>query len=160
MASIKLNYGNHNPRIQRIERGKPNRATIDRELLTFADQRAFVHVPQIVHLNFLHAYGLFRAYPGMAGKGDRALAGRYFAHKTGAQHRVPNPNDPRLVGILAEWLEDMRQSAPHWWPPSNGGGAGGSRGAEGTGRNVSITDQQGLNSNIEAIAKGEVSVTD
>lgn len=60
----------------------------------------------------------------------------------------------------AEWLENMKQSAPHWWPPSNGGGAGGSRGVEGAGRIVSITDQQGLNSNIEAIAKGEVSVAD
>lgn len=27
----------------------------------------------------------------------------------------------------AEWLEDMRETAPHWWPPSNGGGAGGAR---------------------------------
>ena len=107
MTSLKLNYGNHNPRIQRIERGKPNRATIKTDLLAFAGKRAFAHVPQIVHLNFLESYGLFRAYPDMAGKGDQALAGRYFAHKTGPQHRVPNPNDPRLVDILAEWLEDI-----------------------------------------------------
>ena len=107
MASLKLNYGNHNPRIQQIERGKFNRAEIKKELLDFATSHAFAHVPQIVHLNFLDRYGLFRAYPNMAGKGDQALAGRYFAHKTGPQHRVPNPNDPRLVDILAEWLEDM-----------------------------------------------------
>lgn len=27
----------------------------------------------------------------------------------------------------AEWLEGMRENAPHWWPPSNGGGASGGR---------------------------------
>ena len=107
MASLKLNFGNHSPQLQQIERGKPNRATLDTELLAFAENRAFALVPQIVHLNFLDRYGLFRAYPTMAGKGDRALAGRYFAHKTGPQHRVPNPNDPRLVTILDEWLQSM-----------------------------------------------------
>ena len=45
MASLKLNYGNHNPWIQRIERGKPNRATIKTDLLAFAGKRAFAHVP-------------------------------------------------------------------------------------------------------------------
>lgn len=27
----------------------------------------------------------------------------------------------------SEWLEGMRENSPHWWPPSNGGGAGGAR---------------------------------
>ena len=76
MASLKLNYGNHNTRLQKIERGKANRATVDTDLLAFAEKRAFAQVPQIVHLNFLESYGLFRAYPQMAGKGDRALAGQ------------------------------------------------------------------------------------
>jgi hypothetical protein len=28
----------------------------------------------------------------------------------------------------AEWLEEQRETAPHWWPASQGGGAGGSQG--------------------------------
>ena len=33
----------------------------------------------------------------------------------------------------AEWLESMREAAPHWWPPSSGAGApgAGARGNEG-----------------------------
>ena len=33
----------------------------------------------------------------------------------------------------AEWLESMKESAPHWWPPSSGAGApgAGARGTEG-----------------------------
>lgn len=32
-------------------------------------------------------------------------------------------------GIRAEdWLNEMRPKKPHWWPPSHGGGAGGSNG--------------------------------
>lgn len=27
-----------------------------------------------------------------------------------------------------EWLKDMQEKRPHWWPPSLGGGAGGARG--------------------------------
>ena len=74
-------------------------------------------------------WGLFRANPEMAGQNDGALAGWYFAHKTGAQHRVPVASYPALVRrpapgarlsgrgrscarpraqvtVLAEWLEE------------------------------------------------------
>lgn len=107
MAGMKLNYGNLNPEIQPIERGKPNRMKIDRELFDHANSIAFRFVPQIVHLNFLDSYGLFRAYPELAGIGDRALAGRYFAHKEGPQHRVPDASNPLLADILAEWMVDL-----------------------------------------------------
>ena len=58
------------------------------------------------------AAGLFRAYPEMAGRGDGALAGRYFAHKTGAQHRVPDASQPALVTVLTEWLEEIAADCP------------------------------------------------
>ena len=60
-----------------------------------------------VHLNFLDGGGLYRAYPELAGIGDGALAGRYFAHKTGAQHRCPDASNPLLVTLLAEWMEEI-----------------------------------------------------
>jgi hypothetical protein len=38
---------------------------------------------------------------------ERALAGRYFAHKAGDEHRVPNASHPLFAKILAEWLTDI-----------------------------------------------------
>jgi hypothetical protein len=44
--------------------------------------------------------------------GDTALAGRYFAHKDGDQHRAPCASNPLLAKIIAEWLADIaRQGA-------------------------------------------------
>ncbi|MCA9448093.1 MAG: hypothetical protein KC931_13330, partial [Candidatus Omnitrophica bacterium] len=107
MSEMKLNYGNLNPDVKEIVRGETNRMTLDTELIGFAEERGFRLTPQIVHLNFLHGYGLFRAYPELAGLGDEALAGRYFAHKQGPQHRVPDASNPILIDILAEWMEDL-----------------------------------------------------
>jgi hypothetical protein len=107
MASMKLNYGNTNGEVQKIERDKPNRIKANIALIDLGATMGLHLVPQIVHLNFLDDYGLFRAYPEMAGRGDRALAGRYFAHKWGPQHRVPNANDPNLVKVLKEWMLDL-----------------------------------------------------
>ncbi|MXY83896.1 MAG: hypothetical protein F4Y91_17995, partial [Gemmatimonadetes bacterium] len=90
LATLKMNYGKMaSTQLHPIERGQRNRATIDREQFEAARQRAFNYLPYILHLNFLHDCGLFRAYPELAGKGDGALTGRYFAHKTGNQHRAP-----------------------------------------------------------------------
>ena len=108
MASMKLNYAKMvNTRLQPIERDKPNHATIDRDLMMKARLMSFNYLPFILHLNFLHDYGLFRAYPELAGKGDGALSGRYFAHKAGNQHRVPCASNPMLTKILAEWMADI-----------------------------------------------------
>lgn len=108
MASLKLNYGKMvDTRLAPVERGKPNQATIDAGLLKASRRQAFNYVPYILHLNFLHDYGLYRAYPELAGKGDSALTGRYFAHKAGNQHRAPCASQPVLVDILAEWMESI-----------------------------------------------------
>lgn len=108
LVTLKLNYGKMaSTQLHPIERGRRNRATIDRELLEAARRRAFNYLPYILHLNFLHDCGLFRAYPELAGKGDGALTGRYFAHKAGNQHRVPCASQPLLVQILQEWMEDI-----------------------------------------------------
>ena len=108
LAALKLNYGKRaSTQLHPIERGRRNRATIDREQLESARRRAFNYLPYILHLNFLHDCGLFRAYPELAGRGDGALTGRYFAHKAGNQHRVPCASQPLLVQILQEWMEDI-----------------------------------------------------
>ncbi|NKB71922.1 MAG: hypothetical protein GKR89_33010 [Candidatus Latescibacteria bacterium] len=108
LAAIKLNYGKMaSTQLRPIERDRPNRAIIDAEQLAEGRRRAFNYLPYILHLNFLHDCGLFRAYPELAGKGDGALTGRYFAHKTGNQHRAPCASQPILVAILQEWMEDI-----------------------------------------------------
>lgn len=114
MSSLKLNYGKMAAtELATVERGKPNRATIDAGLMETGRLRAFNYVPYIVHLNFLHDAGLFRAYPELAGKGDGALAGRYPAHKQGNQHRAPCASNPLLQEILAEWMAQIAsQGAP------------------------------------------------
>ena len=110
LATLKLNYGKMaSTQLHPIERGQCNRATIDREQFEAARQRAFNYLPYILHLNFLHDCGLFRAYPELAGKGDSALTGRYFAHKTGNQHRAPCASQPLLVQIIQEWMEDIAE---------------------------------------------------
>ncbi len=108
MAGMKLNYGKMvATNLVTIERGKPNRAIIDRDRMIEARAMGFNYLPFIMHLNFLHDYGLFRAYPEVAGVGDGALAGRYFAHKHGNQHRAPCADNPILTRILTEWMRDI-----------------------------------------------------
>jgi len=108
LSSVKLNYGKMaNTRLEPVEPGRPNRAVIEAELMQQARLRAFNYVPYILHLNFLHDCNLFRAYPELAGRGDTALSGRYFAHKEGNQHRAPCASQPVLVEILAEWMESI-----------------------------------------------------
>ncbi|MDA0336772.1 MAG: hypothetical protein O2782_16535 [bacterium] len=105
MASMKLNYGKmaatvHAP----VVRDTPGSAVIDTDLYAVARRLACRYMPFIVHLNFLHDIGLFTAYPELAGQGDAALAGRYFAHKQGNQHRAPCASQPMLVALLSDWL--------------------------------------------------------
>ena len=69
--------------------------------------RGFRYVPKTPHLKFLHKYDLFNAYPELAGKGDSALALRYFEHKLGVQHRAPFAAHPKFIDILYEWMLDM-----------------------------------------------------
>jgi len=108
LAAMKLNYGKMaDTQLFPVRRGRRNSATIDVERMQRARRFGFEYLPYVVHLNFLHDTGLFRAYPELAGKGDGALAGRYFAHKQGNQHRAPCASEPRLVQVLAEWLESI-----------------------------------------------------
>jgi len=113
MSSLKLNYGKMaSTELEPVVKGKPNRARIDHELMFSARLNAFNYLPYILHLNFLHDCDLFKTYPELAGVGDGALTGRYFAHKTGNQHRAPCASNPLLAEILAEWMADIaRQGA-------------------------------------------------
>lgn len=108
MASLKLNYGKMaSTQLRTVERSRRNGVVIEKPLYEQARRKAFQYMPYLVHLNFLDGSGLFRAYPELAGRGDQALAGRYFAHKRGSQHRVPFAGHPQFQRILEEWLEDF-----------------------------------------------------
>ena len=108
LSSLKLNYGKMgNTKIQPIEQGKPGRITIDGDVMRTARLYGFNYLPFIMHFNFLHEYGLFTAYPELAGYGETALSGRYFAHKHGNQHRVPCASQPRFTDLLEEWMLDI-----------------------------------------------------
>ena len=113
MSVMKLNYANQGSTPANFQRGVRVTQTMEEDVMHTACLRGFRFVPQIVHLNFLDGWGLFQAYPELAGIGDDALAGRYFAHKTGAQHRAPDASNPKLVEILAEWMEEI---AAHFTP--------------------------------------------
>ena len=105
LASMKLNYGKMaDTKIQPVKRGEKNRAVINGDLMMKARLMGFNYLPYIIHYNFLKDYGLYNSYPEIAGVGDRALAGRYFAHKIGDEHRVPNASHPLFAKILAEWM--------------------------------------------------------
>ncbi|MDD5598607.1 MAG: glycoside hydrolase family 20 zincin-like fold domain-containing protein [Victivallaceae bacterium] len=104
LASFKLNYGKMQVRYK-MEKGRKNRAPINVKALINARLNAFNLVPFITHLNFIPS--MYEVYPGLAGKGDSALAGRYFAHKHGDAHRAPCATNPRLTEIIAEWMTDI-----------------------------------------------------
>ena len=108
LSSMKLNYGKMaGVRPAKVVKGKANTHPIHRESMLKARSMGFNYVPLILHLNFLHDYGLFSAYPELAGVGDSALAGRYFAHKEGNQHRAPCAKNPLLTEIMTEWMKDI-----------------------------------------------------
>ena len=107
LSSLKLNYGKMITKLHKIERGKKNGATIERDVMMKGRLTAFNYVPLITHFNFLHRFGLYKAYPELAGAGDSALSGRYFAHKLGNEHRVPVAHNPLFTKILTEWMMDI-----------------------------------------------------
>ena len=108
MAGMKLNYGKMADTAHpAVSRDQPGATVIDTELYALGRRLAFSYVPYIVHLNFLHDIGLFRAYPELAGVGAAALAGRYYAHKQGNQHRAPCASQPILVDLLCNWLTSI-----------------------------------------------------
>jgi hypothetical protein len=117
MAGLKLNYANQGSSPD-FSRDRPVTAEMEPELMRHAAERGLRFVPEIVHLNFLdgtpRGYGLFTEYPELRGRGDGALAGRYFAHggEVGDQHRTVNANHPQLVQVLAGWLEDIARQCP------------------------------------------------
>ncbi len=112
-ADIKLNFANTSSKVSPIIRGQSASCQIDGALLERARSRAFNIIPKIEHLNFLHRYGLFDAYPELKGQGKEADAGSYFAHGKGRySHPVPCASNPLLAKIIADWMADLaRQGA-------------------------------------------------
>ncbi|MBT4485697.1 MAG: hypothetical protein HOC71_18675, partial [Candidatus Latescibacteria bacterium] len=111
LSSLKINWGEiATSAPQRIERGKRNRMIIEKDLMIKTRLMAFKYHPFIMHFNFLHQWDLLKTYPELAGVGDSALSGRYFAHKMGTnQHRVPCASKPLFTHILTEWMMDLAE---------------------------------------------------
>lgn len=107
MATLKLNHGRLSSKLQKIQRDTRNKVKTNEKLYNEARLMAFNMMPDITHLNFLGGRGLYKVYPELKGLGDEAVAGRYFAHKAGAQHRAPCASQPKLRQILAEWMESF-----------------------------------------------------
>ncbi len=111
LASLKINWGEiATSHPAPIERDAPKRHVIERDLMIGAREHAFRYHPFIYHFNFLEDWGLYRAFPELAGHGDSAFAGRYRAHKMGTrQHRAPCASNPLFTDILAEWMTDLAE---------------------------------------------------
>lgn len=105
----KLNFSRAGSNLNKIKRDIPNHATINTNEIAQARAHAVHHMPDIVHLNFLHRLDLFEAYPELKGQGAGADAGQYNAHKSDGktEHRAPCASNPMLVKILTEWLMDI-----------------------------------------------------
>jgi hypothetical protein len=55
----------------------------------------------------------------------------------GEEERIILGKDNKSPYSPAEWLEEMKENAPHWWPAgASGSGAGGNRGGHATGAKV------------------------
>lgn len=54
-----------------------------------------------------------------------------------------------------EWLESMKEKAPHWFPGSSGAGAGGSRGAKGADGSYTISREDARNPQKYQAAKAQ-----
>lgn len=112
LASIKMNYW-QTPAgaVVEIKRDVPIEVMIQkRDLIPEAQLQGFRCLPYFYHLNFLNTHGLlhvFKAYPELAGVGDGALAGRYFAHKQGDQNRVPCASNPLLVKFIKDLMSGI-----------------------------------------------------
>ena len=105
---IKLNFGRLGAELAPLTNGV-NHATVDRKTMELCRKHAVHALTTIFHYNFID----FKPFPELAGIGEGALAGRYFAHKEGDQHRAPCMSRPEWVKILAEWLTDIaEQGAP------------------------------------------------
>ena len=73
--------------------------------------------------------------------------------KNGVVKMGKNGKDPMSV---AEWLDTMRESAPHWYPGSSGGGATGGAGKKGSGSGgFTITREQARDHAVYKAAKAE-----
>lgn len=68
----------------------------------------------------------------------------------------PNGDEPIT---MKDWSAGLFKEAPYLFEPNSGGGSGGGANAPGgQGGQINLSDQAGLNSNIEAIARGKVTV--
>ena len=106
LASMKMNFENYDKSGEmwtQIERGEKIELKFDQTAFEVARANAYNLVPKITHSNFLHRYGLFLAYPELAGQGKQA----YQKHNGNQGHRVPCASNPLFTQFLTECYESV-----------------------------------------------------
>lgn len=104
LASMKINFEDYDKSGEMwtpLKRGEKAEIKLDLNAFKVAKENAYHLVPRITHSNFLHRYGLFRAYPELAGKGKQA----FQKHNGDEGHRVPCASNPLFTQFLTESYE-------------------------------------------------------
>lgn len=108
LASMKINFEDYDKSGEMwtpLKRGEKAEIKLDPNAFKVAKENAYHLVPRITHSNFLHRYGLFRAYPELAGKGKQA----YQKHNGNQGHQVPCASNPLFAKFLTESYESLAQ---------------------------------------------------
>ncbi len=105
---IKLNYFASTSIVEPFKRDKPASLKLRYpEVFEQCRLMGLAPIARISHLNFFERPGLLRVYPELAGRGDKALAGRYHAHKQGSMHRAPIPGSPILIDLISDMMRSL-----------------------------------------------------
>jgi len=100
MAGLKMNLVESHVEMGLTDEGRAW-AKVDPERIDLSRRHALNYVPILSHLNGMARRGLYRCYPGLHGKGERAVL---------AKHKdlvAPCASQPKLAEVLAEWLTAM-----------------------------------------------------
>ena len=97
MAQHKMNLVESHVTLGMTEDGR-GRAAADPELVDLGRRHGLKLVPVITHLNGLGRTGIYRAYPELQGKGEKAV------HPTHTNLVAPCCSQPKLTEILADWM--------------------------------------------------------
>lgn len=88
----------------KIQRDQPIRVNFT-PTFEYARLHALKTRVQTAHLNYWANYGLYEAYPELAGKGDKAVPG--VPTNKARELRVPCASNPLMKKVIAEWLTDL-----------------------------------------------------
>lgn len=104
LSSLKMNFSTEEINWKRFEKDVPYKCNIDINAIKKARLFAFNLVPKITHLNFLHGFGLYDAYPELAGKGKSA-----FQKHGNPKNQAPCASNPKLKELLIDMMKSLAE---------------------------------------------------